>query len=1010
MIWKTALDPRERWFEPESGALYDFFALPLPDGDLDGDGTADVVLKKDMPWGWNPSRRHTATLPLQALSGRTGARLWSAGPLPLSFAARGYSQVMRVEAGAFERDGPRDLLVRHWSPFVARGTQPFPGPASDGRPSLARLSGQNGQVLWHATLGDYIGWDLYAYAPPTLFHDLDGDGSLEALVVLPAPGGPPHRLLVISLGTGTIRWSKPFSTEYLIGGDVLASDLDGDGHLEVAAIDRLNAAVHVYDGHDGKDRWTWTSRISSRSDAPSHWMALADFAGKGRKNLCVQVKDRGGKVHVVVLDGNGKERARRNFTTHSIDTLEAADCNGDGRDELLMWYGDALHALDGELHELWSWRTRSVAIDRILPGSQGQAGSVILAPALALSGATGVPLWTGQAPLIEKPPQFSPRLLDSGGTNRLPLLIGQGLGATVCRVALPPSASGKIAPPSGAVVRTVRVPSDPRWSRPLPWVARLKGFFGPTAIIASMGLALVNFGLPFGILLLAAPRRRFDCPRTDDAAAGRGDSAGVVSDALAVAARRHEPRNGDGVAGIPVRHTGGLADHLVRSLDDLEPGPPAVQTDRHRGRLDARGVNRSRRDLGRDRHEVDACDRALRFGRLVPCWAGGGIRRDHVVPGDSGPERSLRADEAATTQVISSNAVLQARGGRQWLCSSSLSERSGAIAIFIRGHRHTTLIALAAAVCTVIVSAGAIVAWGFYAEWRLGRVELLTEEAPLRVQVLAESSDTPIGEPFDVVTRAVVTLPAGDYRLYIRGNGRLSRTYRFAVNRGEMQTHSISLNEGRLLGGERPAESEPEERTTDAPIPFCAFYSGGRTDPGEGGLDRVVGRFPDPAQRRPRRGGLGRAAPRHALRRRNDPASWIRSVPIDRGECRLVEPATDFDADSTRDLLWYFPNAAALLALSGVDGSMLWNYGAELDAPGGPLPEGPGINSTDDPSRRNNRLAGVPAIADVNRDGVPDVLATFILAESEDETAKRTKGRKLRLAREYTRTSSTAGS
>ncbi len=509
VIWKTELDPRERWFEPESGASYDFFALPLPDGDLDGDGTADVVFKKEMPWGWNPSRRHTATLPVQALSGRTGKRIWSAGPLPLDFAAHGYSQVIRVEACAPERDGPRDLLVWHRSPFHAPGSEPFPGPASDGRPSLARISGQSGRVLWDAAIADYIGADLYSHAPPTLFRDLDRDGSLGALFVLPALAGPTHTLLVISLATGKIRWSKPFSSEYLLGGDVVVSDLNGDGELEVAAIDRLKAAVHVYDGRDGKDRWTWTSGISSRSNLPGKWIALADFEGKGRKNLCVQVIEPGGKVHVVVLDGNGEERNRRTFAEDSPDALEAADCNGDGRDELLVWYGDALHALDGELHELWSWRSRPATIDRILPGSHGRAGAVILAPALALSGATGVPIWTGQAPLVEQPPQFLPGLLDSGANHQRPLLIGQGLGATVCRVALPTSADGKTGPATGTHVRAGRVPSDPRWSRPLPWVVRLKGFLGPMAMLVSAGLALINFGLPITIFLLATHRRRF---------------------------------------------------------------------------------------------------------------------------------------------------------------------------------------------------------------------------------------------------------------------------------------------------------------------------------------------------------------------------------------------------------------------------------------------------------------------------------------------------------------------
>ena len=52
-------------------------------------------------------------------------------------------------------------------------------------------------------------------------------------------------------------------------------------------------------------------------------------------------------------------------------------------------------------------------------------------------------------------------------------------------------------------------------------------------------------------------------------------------------------------------------------------------------------------------------------------------------------------------------------------------------------------------------------------------------------QVLGELSDEPIGDPFDLNTLAMLSLPAGEYRLRVTGVGRLSRTFRFAVNRGE---------------------------------------------------------------------------------------------------------------------------------------------------------------------------------------------------------------------------------
>ncbi len=96
---------------------------------------------------------------------------------------------------------------------------------------------------------------------------------------------------------------------------------------------------------------------------------------------------------------------------------------------------------------------------------------------------------------------------------------------------------------------------------------------------------------------------------------------------------------------------------------------------------------------------------------------------------------------------------------------------------------------------------GALVSWRYYADWRLGRVALTADGPPLAAEMLPESaSDRPISEPFDIGARAVIALPAGDYRLRVRGEGLMSQTYRVAINRGETRTHHLTLDENRLLG------------------------------------------------------------------------------------------------------------------------------------------------------------------------------------------------------------------
>ena len=130
-------------------------------------------------------------------------------------------------------------------------------------------------------------------------------------------------------------------------------------------------------------------------------------------------------------------------------------------------------------------------------------------------------------------------------------------------------------------------------------------------------------------------------------------------------------------------------------------------------------------------------------------------------------------------------------------------------------------VAATAVAGTLAVVAAAIGAWWFYSGWRIGRIELFTDDGPIVAQVLGELSDEPIGEPFDLNTRAMLSLPAGEYRLRVTGLGRLSRTFRFAVNRGETIAHTISIDEGRLFGGERrPTKISGESRKVEA-IPFA---------------------------------------------------------------------------------------------------------------------------------------------------------------------------------------------
>ncbi len=189
--------------------MYSLAPMPMPAGDLDGDGTPDILVQETTSVLPIPVVRGPATLPLSVLSGRTGQTLWTAGPLPLGFEAHGYSQAMWSRPLIVEPGQPPDLLVRHASPFLKASATPLMG-SNAMHDRLARISGRTGRILWDVPLVDRFYPANLNNLPPPLVEDLDGDGVADLLFMTQdyrVPKNPPYEIRVHSLHDGRLLWS-----------------------------------------------------------------------------------------------------------------------------------------------------------------------------------------------------------------------------------------------------------------------------------------------------------------------------------------------------------------------------------------------------------------------------------------------------------------------------------------------------------------------------------------------------------------------------------------------------------------------------------------------------------------------------------------------------------------------------------------------------------------------------------------------------------------------------------
>jgi tRNA A-37 threonylcarbamoyl transferase component Bud32/outer membrane protein assembly factor BamB len=502
LLWRTHLDPWDDcplWSEWTRG--YTATALPLPAGDLDGDGAPDVLIRRDATViGAGPP----ASLPLRALSGRTGRHLWSAGSIPrLDFPSFGYCHINRIEPKICQAGERPDLIVLHALP-------PQAGPSSKGQwqTRLARVSGRTGEIVWDVLVFDPQLQTPGFAAVDAEFGDLDGDSILDAaLLVRYGPGArPSHDLMAVSLRDGKFLWTQNARRGSPSAGAMAVGDLDGDGRAEINLDNRqligfrpASEALEVsaVEGRQGSTCWTWLCDDVRNTQYAIPPFRLADLDGQGRMQVCLSLSVKTGR-RLVILDERGQERTRRDQATALGGLLARPpmDLDGDGRAELLIGDSRRLRAVRGDLSELWARSGRPLLRD-ILPGRGGTPAIVVLSAGLGLDGATGRALWSAG--------RLKAVLADETGLN-MPRVLDGPEGATVCRLSAPTSADGAYLPAQSASRARARATDDPRWLRPLPWVDPGPPHKHPLLHMLLAG-ALINIGAPLAILRLATRRR-----------------------------------------------------------------------------------------------------------------------------------------------------------------------------------------------------------------------------------------------------------------------------------------------------------------------------------------------------------------------------------------------------------------------------------------------------------------------------------------------------------------------